>query len=238
MANFDNNIINFKGISFYNWDFKKIINKIQKGGVLVAPAASALAKINQKKLYYNSLKNADIAILDSGLFCILLRVFKKKKVKKLSGYLFISKLLNYGPIKNKKILLVDPNIEESSLNYSLFKKKAFKNIYSYISPNYKKKGIKDLMLLNKIKKTKPEFVIINIGGEIQEPLGIYLKSNIKSKISIICTGAAIAFLTKKQAPINNTVDKFYLGWLWRIIFNPKKFFFRTLYSLSLFKLFI
>ena len=152
MANFNNNIINFKGISFYNWSFKKIIDKIQKGGVLVAPAASALAKINKKKNYYDSLKKADIAILDSGLFCILLRIFKKKKVKKLSGYLFIKKFLDHKPLKNKKILLVDPNTEESLLNCELFNKKLFKNVYSYISPNYERGEIKDLKLLKKIKK--------------------------------------------------------------------------------------
>ena len=41
----------------------------------MAPAASALAEINKNKLYYNSLRYADVAILDSGFFCILLKIF-------------------------------------------------------------------------------------------------------------------------------------------------------------------
>ena len=80
-------------------------------------------------------------------------------------------------------------------------------------------------------------MIINIGGGTQEQLGIYIKNNIKYKLSIICTGAAIAFLTKRQAPINDFVDKIYLGWLWRIIYDPKRFFFRTMSSLGLIKIF-
>ena len=73
-----NNIISFYDIKFYNYSFKRIVQKIKKGGYLVAPAASSLSKILKNKTYHKSLKNSDIAILDSGFFCILLRIFKKK----------------------------------------------------------------------------------------------------------------------------------------------------------------
>ena len=73
----------------------------------------------------------------------------------------------------------------------------------------------------------------NIGGGSQEILGLYLKKNLKIKTTILCTGAAISFFTKDQAPINSLIDKFYLGWLVRLIFNPLVFFKRYLYSLRL-----
>ena len=85
-------IINFYGINFYNTNFKNILKKINKGGYLVAPAASSLSKIQNNKNYHNSLINSDIAILDSGFFCILLRLVKKKKENKLSGYFFFKKI--------------------------------------------------------------------------------------------------------------------------------------------------
>ena len=75
-----NNIIIFKGIKFYNYSFTKIVSIIDKGGYLVAPAASALANIDINKKYHESLKKSDVAIFDSGFFCILLRIFKGKKV--------------------------------------------------------------------------------------------------------------------------------------------------------------
>ena len=54
---------------------------------------------------------------------------------------------------------------------------------------------------------------------------MYLKNNIKRKnVLIVCTGAAIGFLTKVQAPINIFYDKFYLGWLVRLIHKPKNYF--------------
>ena len=73
----------------------------------------------------------------------------------------------------------------------------------------------------------------NIGGGRQEILGLYLKKNLKIKTTILCTGAAISFFTKDQAPINSLVDKFYLGWLVRLLFNPLVFSKRYLYSLRL-----
>ena len=54
----------------------------------------------------------------------------------------------------------------------------------------------------------------------------------------MCTGAAIAFLTGEQAPINKYVDRAYLGWLIRFLWKPKKYYRRTLKSFSLIKLFI
>ena len=73
----------------------------------------------------------------------------------------------------------------------------------------------------------------NIGGGRQEILGLYLKKNLKIKTTILCTGAAISFFTKDQAPINSLVDKFYLGWFVRLVFNPLVFSKRYLYSLKL-----
>ena len=234
-----NEIINFKDIKFYNTDFYSIFNKIQKGGYLVAPAASSLSKISKNNQYYKSLKNSDVAILDSGFFCILLRIFKKEKVKKLSGFFFLKKFLSLKFNKNTKFLNIDPNYEESKLNYEyLIKKKKIKNLTSYVAPKYTKK-ISDKKLISIIKKEKPKYIIINIGGEVQEVLAEYIKDKINYNISIMCTGAAIAFLTKKQAPLmNDFIDKYYLGWFVRLLHNPRKYFIRIISSLSLIKLFL
>lgn len=228
----------FKKINFSNGEFEEIYNKVKKGGLVVAPAASALVEIENDKIYHNSLINSDVVLLDSGFFCILLRIFKKKKLRKLSGYLFLKAFLNLKFKKNVKFLNIDPNKEESNLNYNyLVKKKKIVNVISYCAPSYNKK-VHDIKLINLIKKEKPKYVIINIGGEVQEILAEYIRNKINYKISILCTGAAIAFLTKKQAPLmNDKIDKFYLGWFVRLIDNPKKYYSRIVSSISLIKLF-
>ena len=230
-------IITFKGIKFYNYNINQILSKLKNGGYLVAPAASALAKINENKNYYNALKESKVAIFDSGFFCILLRIFKNYEIKKFSGYLFFQKFLNLKKIKNKKILLVDPSKKDSYLNKLLLNKNKFYKVQSYVAPLYKKNKIEDFKLLKLVKKYKPNFIIINIGGETQEILANFLYFELKNKTIIICTGAAIGFMTKTQAPINNFLDKYYLGWLVRVTYNPQKFFFRVIKSFSLINLF-
>ena len=91
----------------------------------------------------------------------------------------------------------------------------------------------DKKLLKKIIKAKPDFIMINIGGGIQEILGLFLKQNLKSKVTIICTGGAISFFTGDQAPINDFIDKLFLGWIVRLVFNPFVFFKRYLIALKL-----
>ena len=104
--------ISFKGIKFYSGNYHQIKNKFDNGGVLVAPAASALANIENDNLYFLSLKKSNIAILDSGFFCILLRLFKFEKVEKLSGFLFLKNFLDKYNNKDK-ILFVDPSKESN-----------------------------------------------------------------------------------------------------------------------------
>ena len=225
----------FKEIKFYSGNYDQIKYEFDKGGVLVAPAASALANIDTDKQYYSTLKNSKIAILDSGFFCILLRIFRFQKVKKLSGFLFLKTFLDN--FKNQqKILFIDPSRKSNILNIKFLKSKKIINFKTYIAPNYNKKFF-DLKLLNLINNYKPKYIVINIGGGSQEPLAIYINKNIKYNASIMCTGAALAFMTGEQAPINKFIDKVYLGWLTRIIWNPKLYLGRILKSFKIIKFF-
>ncbi len=225
-------ILNFYGISFYDLSFNKILSKLNEGGYLVAPAASALINIKNNAEYYESLKNAKIAIFDSGFFCLLLKLKKIFYPRKFSGYLFLHKFLNLKKIKNKKILLINASDIQCKKNLFLLKKKNFTRIFFYNAPIYKKK-IKDNKIIDIIKRLKPYFIIINIGGEKQEPLANFIQKKIKIRTRILCLGAAIDFITKLQAPINLFWDRNYMGWFIRLLFNPRKFFIRTINSIKL-----
>ena len=48
----------------------------------------------------------------------------------------------------------------------------------------------------------------------------------------------IGFLTGTQAPINSFLDKIYLGWFVRLIFDPKTYLIRTLKSFNLISYFL
>ena len=165
------------------------------------------------------------------------RVLKNIKVRKLSGYLFLKLLLENKKFKNKKYFLINPNLYEQKKNIKLLRSNNIFNFECYCSPMYNLSNYKDFKLLNKIKLFKADFVIINLGGGIQEPIGEFLKMNLKKNTIIFCTGAAISFLTKVQAPITLFYDKYYLGWLIRLIHKPTSYFPRVLKSFNLLKLF-
>ena len=229
-------MVNYKifGINFIDANYKTIKNLLNRGGLLVLPSGPGLSDINKNTKYHQALKNADIALFDSGYLCLLLRI-KGIKVKKFSGFkLFKNLLVSLKNVHNKKIFLVDPSNEQSQINKKLFKLKKISKIYQYVAPLYGKNKIRDLKLLNKIKKIRPKYIIINLGGNVQEVLGYYLKKNLDYKPSIICSGAAISFFTKQQAPITSFLDKIFLGWLVRIIFNPIVFLPRYLKAFKLF----
>jgi len=213
----------FFKIKFMEGDFKDIKFLLDKGGLLVLPAAPALANIHVDKNYHKALKHANIALFDSGFFCLLLLIFKRIRVKKYSGLKFLSQLLDSFKNCSNQIMMINPSYKEQSLNKRYLKLKKLNNILHYVAPFYNKTNVKDLKLLKIINKNKPKYIIINLGGGVQELLGNYLKSNLDYKSSIICSGAAIAFLTGQQAKIPMILDRIYLGWLVRIIHKPSVF---------------
>jgi UDP-N-acetyl-D-mannosaminuronic acid transferase (WecB/TagA/CpsF family) len=238
-ANKNQSIINFYGIKFYNISYENIMKKLNSGGYLVAPAAYPLSKIKIFNNYFNALKNSKIAIFDSGYFCVLLMLLNFSNVRKFSGYLFLNKFLDDIKNKNKKILLINPTKNDGIENRKLLYKKGFTKVFLYTAPIYNlNQKVTDKKIVKLINKIKPTFVLLNIGGFKQELLAEHIHNKIKFKIISLCLGAAIAFITKKQAPINYYIDKLYMGWLIRMIFRPKEHFKRTIESFSLIKLFI
>ena len=211
----------FKRIIFSNLNDKNFNEFIAKKGLFVFPAGPALASIERYNKYYESVRKADLVFFDSGFFVLLLKILKNINVNKFSGYKFLNLFFIYlKKNKNKTIFCIDPNPKFSQSNKNLFKKLGIKKIYNYLAPKYEIRNFSDQKLLNKIKKISPDFILTNIGGGKQEILGLYLKKNLKKKTTILCTGAAISFFTKDQAPINSWIDKSYLGWLVRMLFNP------------------
>ena len=227
----------FEKITFVNLKHNEL-NKliIKKNGLFLFPSAPGISSIYEQKKYYNSLKKANFVFLDSSFFVILLKIYKKITVTRFSGFKFLQIFFKFlKKNKNTKVFLIDPSANKSINNLVLINKLGIKKnkIKSFISPYYNPNKIKDLNLIKQINRFKPKVILINIGGGTQEVLGSYLKKNININCKIICTGAAISFFTKDQAPINDFIDYFYLGWLVRLIFNPFSFSKRLIYALKL-----
>ena len=205
---------------------------------MVAPSGPGLSTIDKDKLYYVALKEADFAIPDSGFMIILARLFFSLNINKLSGPKFLRLFLKEDILKEKgSIFSVDPSFSETNVNNQYLNKIGIpiSKEYHYVAPIYDKNEITDYQLIRTLEslEVRPKFLLLNLAGGVQERLGYYIKNNLSYKIGIICTGAAIAFETGKQARLPAWIDDNYLGWLARIIQNPKRFLVRFLKALRL-----
>lgn len=227
------------GIDFYNGNVQDVVCELKSGGLLVVPAAPALTTINKDRLYYQSLLDADIVIPDSGYMTLIWRVTRLSNIKRISGLKFLKAFFSDRQVRQtSEIFLVDPRHQEAEANIEYLQNIGFKvsGQSSYIAPMYQKDRVEDQKLLRILEEKKPKYIIINLGGGVQEKLGAYLKNNLSYKPAIICTGAAIAFLTGHQATIPNWADHLYLGWLFRCIQKPTLYLPRYLKAFKLFAL--
>jgi len=214
-------------IKFVDGSFTEIKAELDKGGVMVVPAAPALATIYSDSKYYDALKSSEFAIMDSGFLCLALRFMKGYKAQKLSGLTFLRLFIEgLDTRQSGQVFLIDPSADESALNKELFSNAGIDiGENQYVAPMYDSYDVVDDKLLSILQSKRPKYIVINLGGGIQERLGVYLKLNLKAmyRPSILCTGAAIAFMTKVQAPIPKLFDDLYLGWLARCISDPATF---------------
>ena len=215
------------GVKFLNANINSILKIIDKSNLIVVPSGPGLASVDKDKEYLQAIQSADFAILDSGYFCILLFFFKGLVVKKISGLLLIKNFIKYiSKKKNTTLFTIDPNKIESLENKKLLESKSISmGKHQYVAPFYNPKKIIDKKLKKILQRVKPRYILINLGSGVQEVLGSYLAKNLSynPKPTILCTGAAIAFLTRRQAPVSDLFDRMYLGWLVRCFYNPRKF---------------
>jgi UDP-N-acetyl-D-mannosaminuronic acid transferase (WecB/TagA/CpsF family) len=92
----------------------------------------------------------------------------------------------------------------------------------YVAPRYQG-SLKDATLLALVQKLHPAHIFIAVGGGNQDKLGRYLKENVNYRPAIHCIGAALGFLTGDQIAIPEWADRFYLGWLLRMLAQPRVF---------------
>ena len=231
--------INFYNINFNNYNYQYIEeNLFTSGGLYTFPSAPALSEIFNNNLYYKALKCSNYVFLDSSFFCYLIFIKTFKYFRKMSGLQFIIFLINYFVKNNtENIIFIEPSLNQAKKNLFYLEKCGLNknNFTQYIAPIYKKDNIKDLQLIRLIKKVNPNFIIINLGGGVQEILGSYIKNSLasSSKANILCLGAAIAFRSGNQAPAPIMLDKLNITWFIRCLYNPVIFIPRYLKGLKL-----
>ena len=205
--------------------------------LVVAPSAPGLAvDLVNSPAYREALTTADLALTDSGFMVMLWRAFTGVNLPRHSGLKFMSAVLARPELKEPgSVFWVMPSAEEDQRNRAWLVSKGFPVTPAdvYLAPHYATGDIVDEELVRRIEARKPRVVMLAIGGGVQERLGLILRARLHHPTSILCLGAAIAFLSGGQANIPPWADRLILGWLLRLASNPRKFWRRYWEALAL-----
>jgi UDP-N-acetyl-D-mannosaminuronic acid transferase (WecB/TagA/CpsF family) len=214
------------GINFFVGDMPDLLGLCAEGHFIVVPAAPALADLPIDAAYRKSVEKSDFAIPDSAFMVLLWKFFTGQSLPRISGLKLLRGLLAGDELHRAgSSLWIMPSKLEMEVNLAWLNQNGYPVTLeqSFVAPYYPKGAISDPSILSWIEAHTPPYIIINLGGGVQERLGFYLKENLSYRPSIICVGAAVAFLTGLQATIPEWADAWMLGWLLRCLHEPRKF---------------
>jgi N-acetylglucosaminyldiphosphoundecaprenol N-acetyl-beta-D-mannosaminyltransferase len=201
----------------------------RQGGLMVFPSAPALCMAESDPLYWKAHVTADYALLDSGYLALLLRAIGRP-ANRISGLRFLQSFVQDPrcayPVREKRILWVVPDTAEELRIRKLLLNHGFDESRQdfYLAPFYAgAEDFKDPALREHLERTQPECIVMCIGGGKQEQVGYFIREYYGTRAPIICTGAAIAFLSGGQANIPTWADRLYLGWFMRILQDPPRY---------------
>lgn len=214
------------GIDFFHGTAREAVERMRRqGGLLVVPAAPALKDLDTRADYREALLCADMALTDSAFMVLIWNQLQEQKISRLSGLEYLRELLRHEDVRrpgNTLWVMAGEASARCNLEWLQGEGVAVPEDYIYVAPMYGS-DVEDPLLLERLIKLQPRHVIVTIGGGKQEQLGLYLRRSLTYVPSIHCIGAAIAFLSGDQVHIPIWADRYYMGWLFRSISEPKRY---------------
>lgn len=223
------------GIEFFGGTSREAVDEItRRGGLLVAPAAPSMINLCRDEDYRRALLSAELAIADSGFMVLLWKLFTGEKIPRISGLEHVKRLLDHESVRQPGAVLWVVPTETSRARLEEFLRHASQSTdlwlltsdllqpLIYVAPKYSR-PVADETLLGLVRQTHPKHIVIAVGGGIQDKLGQYLLEQLDYRPAVHCIGAALGFLTGDQVRIPDWADKYYLGWFFRSLAQPKVF---------------
>ena len=219
------------GIQFFGGTSREAVEEITRtGGLLVAPAAPSMINLCRDEDYRRALLSAELAIADSGFMVLLWKLFTGENVPRISRLEHVKRLLEHesvGPAGSVVwVVATDASREklldflQSEISAVSVSEVSFPNVY--VAPKYGR-PVEDEVLLALVRQTRPKHIVIAVGGGIQDKLGQYLLEQLDDRPAVHCIGAALGFLTGDQVRIPDWADKYYVGWFFRALAQPRVF---------------
>lgn len=226
------------GVRFFAGTFEEGIEAVLRGGLTLFPSGPGIAQdFPKSETYRRALQRAALVFGDSGAMVILWRIFAGGRIPRYSGLRVLQAVLKCPEFRTEDATFwVMPSTEQMERNLEWLNVREeipVRRDACHVAHRYADGPIEDPELLARIESMRPPFVVVCIGGGVQERLGLYLQENLSYRPTILCIGAAIGFLTGVQSHIPAWADRVKLGWLIRCAGNPRVFIPRYFRALEL-----
>ena len=227
------------GIDFFTGTPAEAIAYISKrGGLVIAPAAPSFIALQDDPDWGPAIANADLAIADSGWAVLFWRLLQREKITRISGLALFKALLETAQARisgNLFWILPSEKAKTKALEFAQVEGYPTTPDDCYVAPKYQRsevrdqrsagsaagRGFEDLKLVSILEQRKPNHIIVGIGGGMQDKLGSYLKRSLSYRPAIYCIGAAPGFVTGDQVAIPMWADRFFVGWIFRLLTQPR-----------------
>jgi UDP-N-acetyl-D-mannosaminuronic acid transferase (WecB/TagA/CpsF family) len=225
------------GVDFFAGPLEAACARAAAGGLVTAPSGPGIAHdLAHEPAYRRALESSELVLTDSGFLVLLWRLRTGEKLPRHSGLKFLRAWLARDDMKIPgAVLWVMPTAAEAKHTRAWLARHGFPANTEdfYVAPHYGRGPISDEALLTCARTRRPRVIYLGLGGGVQERLGHGLRDRLDYRPTIMCLGAALAFVTGAQGPIPPWVDRWMLGWLWRIGADPARFAPRYLRALRL-----
>ena len=175
--------------------------------------------------YRRALLASEIAIADSGFMVLLWKFFTGERVPRISGLEYVKRLLEQESVRQPgAVLWIVPTADARAKALAFLRAGGIpvSDADLYLAPKYDT-PVKDETLLGVVRQARPRHILIAVGGGTQDKLGLYLLEKLDYRPAIHCIGAAFGFLTGDQVRIPGWADRSYVGWLFRLLAQPRVF---------------
>jgi exopolysaccharide biosynthesis WecB/TagA/CpsF family protein len=214
------------GLDFFDGTVAEAVDRaLSDRGLVVAPSGTCFSRLQRDEVYRNAMTRADAVLPDSGFMVLLWRLLKRRRITRISGLAYLKELLSRAEFqRDRSILWVLPDESAREKTVTWLQNHGFLTTVDdcYIAPIYGSR-VEDAVLLDRIQSSRPGHVVIALSGGVQEKLGFSLREHSAHRVAIHCIGAALGFVTGYQVAIPDWADRLYLGWLIRLLANPRKF---------------
>ena len=224
------------GIRFFDGTVAEGVDyALENRGLIVAPSGTCFARLTEDAAYRTAVTQADLVLPDSGFMVLLWHLLRGRRIARISGLTYLQELLRRSELQqNGSVLWILPHDEARETTMRWLQGHGFTTDANdcYVAPIYGPR-VEDPVLLERISTRQPPHVVIALSGGVQEKLGFYLREKSGHRPALHCIGAALGFITGYQIAIPAWADRLYLGWLLRLLSNPRRFLPRALSAFAL-----